>query len=256
MDLSAPATASCELAGSAKVLNGHSSAPLTRAACRLPRTTDWVRRTLVGDCHEVWLLMQPRPGQGVAGFSPPVTGHEWLPHDVAGARIKHERVRACPLGGPGSLVWVAESHWCLRDPVLACSLPSSEVRSREGEASRVFEGATCLARLPPGAVEHALWTAMPRWASRLALQLIDCTPRRLQSVTEAEAAAAGARAQGRSRRMSFLAAFEASHGPRSSADNPWMWRVRFRPIPLISPSRQIAGPERERPRRNSRRLES
>jgi hypothetical protein len=185
-----------------------------------------VELALAGRCRELWLLMQPRPGQQISGFAQG-QNHEWLPLDAAGAPRATERVRRCPIGAPGDAFWVAESHWRVIDSSFQKLVTTVDGCTRTGEDTRIYDGAACLSNLPAEAVARELWPSMPFWASRLVLRTLESTPRRLHSVTAGEACDAGFSAPSSSPRTRFIADFEAGHGPRSSADNPWMWRVRF-----------------------------
>jgi hypothetical protein len=100
-------------------------------------------------------------------------------------------------------------------------------RCRPNEVARIYEGAACLAQLPPESLDRALWSSMPMWATRLVLRTEASTPRRLHSITAEEARQAGHAGAPVCPRTKFLVDFEIAHGPRSSSDDPWMWRVRF-----------------------------
>lgn len=198
------------------------------ALFRLPRSAEWVRRALLDRCLEVWLLMQPRPSARVDAFAA-ASDHEWMPLDATGLPVPGERIRSCPLGAPGALAWVAESHWRLRDPAHPLCLDPRDGRCHPVEGVRIYEGAACLAQLPSKGLERALWSSMPLWATRLVLRTQESAPRRLHSITATEAMRAGFLGIGESARTRFLADFEAAHGPQSAGDDPWMWRVCFEP---------------------------
>jgi hypothetical protein len=226
MDLSDPPPWCTEVGSAAEGLRngGFSCGPF--AVHRLPRSADWVELALAGRCRELWLLMQPRPGQQISGFAQG-KNHEWLPLDAAGAPRVTERVRRCPIGAPGDAFWVAESHWRVIDSSFQTLVNAVDGCTRAGEDTRIYDGAACLSRVPAKAVTRELWSSMPIWASRLVLRTLESTPRRLHSITPEEAREAGFGGLGVSPRMRFLANFETAHGPRSAGDDPWMWRVRF-----------------------------
>ncbi|SDE04647.1 hypothetical protein [Aquimonas voraii] len=228
MDLADPNPASVELGSTADSVRGTVGRPGAVRVYRLPRAAEWVERVLAGRCREVWLLMQPRPSDRVEKF---VAGpdHQWLPLDALGRPLLGERVRRSPLGGPGDLAWVAESHWRTKAPMGTLRLEPRDGRWRPNEGARIYEGAACLARLPPQSLDRALWSSMPVWASRLVLRTEETTPRRLHSITAEEARQAGHAGAPVCPRTRFLVDFEIAHGPRSSSDDPWMWRVCFEP---------------------------
>jgi hypothetical protein len=96
------------------------------------------------------------------------------------------------------------------------------------------------------------WTPsihMPRWASRITLDVVSVRVERLHDITDAEAVAEGVRCwacngpvDGTSEndcdcfhtrsmaRDSFSSAWSAIYGARSWDSNPWVWRVEFRRV--------------------------
>jgi hypothetical protein len=72
---------------------------------------------------------------------------------------------------------------------------------------------------------------MPRWASRITLEITGVRVERLQGITsedaKAEGFAAGERA---SETDAFHNTWEEIYGPESWAANPWVWVVEFKRI--------------------------
>jgi hypothetical protein len=85
-------------------------------------------------------------------------------------------------------------------------------------------------------------TTMPRWASRLTLEVVSVRVERLQAITEADARAEGLESSvddgvtywgpvGKGHfdpRVAYRSLWESLHGPGSWAANPWVWVVGFR----------------------------
>jgi hypothetical protein len=78
---------------------------------------------------------------------------------------------------------------------------------------------------------------MPRWASRITLEVVSVRVERLQAITEADAKAEGVTrgdfdAAGGVGLGSYVQAYrslwESLHGPGSWFANPWVWVVEFR----------------------------
>lgn len=81
-------------------------------------------------------------------------------------------------------------------------------------------------------------TTMPRWASRLNIEIVEIRAQRVQEITEEDARAAGAPAiprldgsDPRFHRQSFAALWDATApAGQQWADNPWVWAVGFRRV--------------------------
>lgn len=84
---------------------------------------------------------------------------------------------------------------------------------------------------------------MPRWASRILLEIVSVRVERLQDITEADALSEGivpfaegfalpdgAHYHGVDPRVCFFSLWEAINGAGSVASNPWVWVVEFRRV--------------------------
>lgn len=86
---------------------------------------------------------------------------------------------------------------------------------------------------------------MPRWASRITLEITSARVERLQDISEADALAEGIVRQPdgghgladtthyhhTDPRQSYFSLWEAINGPDSWAANPWVWAIEFRRLP-------------------------
>lgn len=72
---------------------------------------------------------------------------------------------------------------------------------------------------------------MPRWASRILLEVVSVRVERLQAITKADAEAEGV-APWRDEKIAHVAMYrelwESINGPNSWAANPWVWRIEFK----------------------------
>lgn len=148
-----------------------------------------------------------------------------------------------PYGGRGDRLWVRETFsgpWCMEAQDGIAAAPPS----KWGESSEIWYWAD-------GEPTHGDWTRprpsihMPRWASRITLEVTGVRVERLQDISEADALAEGvtplpggdmwtaggvydgplhaARPQWAYRRL-----WEQINGPEGWAANPWVWCVAFR----------------------------
>jgi hypothetical protein len=143
-------------------------------------------------------------------------------------------INSCPYGQPGDLLWVREA-W---QPVWAeADEPAPEgLRSKEGwsigyAADQIvdwYDGESLTSRCKPS-------IHMPRWASRLTLEITDVRVQRLQEISEKDALAEGIEPRcwlGQSTPLppvaSFRGLWESVNGPESWAENPWTWALTFK----------------------------
>ncbi|NTX54830.1 hypothetical protein [Myxococcus sp. CA039A] len=137
-------------------------------------------------------------------------------------------------GEPGDRLWVRETWRPIGDAPLSECTSTKDIQY----AATADEAALAVHRWRPS-------IHMPRWAARLALEVVSVRPERLHDITEDDALREGIqRYQGPLRWVRFLDAVtgEASHntardafqalwtsinGAESWDANPWVWRVEF-----------------------------
>lgn len=132
-------------------------------------------------------------------------------------RIMGDYRRFCPYGVPGDRLWV-------REPFHICN------------GAQRWKDGTVLYRGEHGVtvggtyVDLAKWTPsihMPRWASRITLEITEIRVQRLQAIIPDDARAEGCDdeicAKG-----AFQELWESINGAGSWAENPWVWCVSFK----------------------------
>lgn len=150
--------------------------------------------------------------------------------------LQPDWVVTCPYGQPGDRLWVREAWACLDSHIRPGSRLAFRANTPDGERIRV----------------DAPWRPsihMPRWASRINLEITGVRVERLKSITEADALAEGIEPyRGPLRwlryldaitgepihntaRDAYLALWDAINGAGSAATNPWVWAVTFRRLP-------------------------
>ncbi len=143
----------------------------------------------------------------------------------------------CPHGKPGDRLWVKET-WQVRDDKSYYTKADCKLhRTEHPGCAQIWESAQ-----PPEA--FPAWLSpilMPRWASRLTLQVERVRVERLQEITEADAIAEGIRAlpgggygvnepfsAENTAREAFAVLWDSRNGKRAPwASNPWVWVVDF-----------------------------
>lgn len=75
---------------------------------------------------------------------------------------------------------------------------------------------------------------MPRWASRLTLEITDVRVERLNEISDEDAIAEGVQCAGvpasLTNRGAFAKLWESINGPGSWAANPWVWAITFKRV--------------------------
>lgn len=155
---------------------------------------------------------------------------------------------SCPFGAVGNRIWVREAfrvHSRATD-VATLVYKASERNSWTEQTHRV-PVAVCNKPATP-----EKWTPslhMPRWASRILLEITDVRVERLNAINEHDALAEGvAKLRGGfwkhyqpgwtqhqlSARGSFVTLWKSIYGDESWNSNPWVWVIKFKRIEVLT----------------------
>ncbi|MCU4119360.1 hypothetical protein [Variovorax sp. N23] len=217
------------------------SAPMVRAL--LAGTKTQTRRLVKGLNDRMWIEDTAAGGFAVCYDGDPCCGTGvW---DVK----EHAYPIVCPYGVPGDRLWVRENGW---------ERPERTPRQmREGAdtwAPYYFD-ADGLSRSE--SEDFKAWgfkrrpsIHMPRWASRILLEVTEVRVERLQDISEADSMAEGVdmsepitmpfspgmewctvTMKPRSAREAYAALWESINDPGAWDANPWVWAVSFRVLP-------------------------
>ena len=141
----------------------------------------------------------------------------------------------CPYGEPGDRLWVRETWW-------KGSEDEGEAPSRD-RGSPVEYRADTSVDAPGGwdaepRTNRPAWARwrpsihMPRWASRITLELTDVRVQRVRDITDEDARAEGVRATvggDLAHRAEFALLWDFINLNRASwASNPWVWALTFK----------------------------
>jgi hypothetical protein len=149
----------------------------------------------------------------------------------------------CPYGHPGDRLWVRES-WSPDPPDVDGWGYTAWAGCREGQIAGVPERfryprfCNYAADWLHGPIRWTPSIHMPRWASRITLEITSVRVERLQEISEADAQAEGwtrrpevstdPQVHKEAARDWFMDLWESINGPGSWDANPWVWVIEFR----------------------------
>lgn len=196
-----------------------------------------VRAILSGAKTQTRRLFRPQPEYRHGVLFPQGSSTGYSPSLLAGA---------CPYGLPGDRLWVRET-WGAWPHMMGGVQPETLRYRADGEYQN----------------ERGTWRwrpsiHMPRWASRITLEITDVRVERLQDISEADAVAEGVRrgdgkwhalgdgeavfldefgwfaperyTRHNAPRHAFREAWEIINGPGSWNANPWVWVIEFKKL--------------------------
>jgi len=139
----------------------------------------------------------------------------------SGFEDAHGNELVCPFGQPGDRIWVRETF--------ASGLSTKSTLAYRATHKRED--------LEDGFYDTIKWTPsihMPRWASRITLEITDVRVERLNSISDTDANAEGVSADRLSpARYVFGSLWQSIYGadnPQSWQANPWVWVIEFRRV--------------------------
>lgn len=178
-------------------------------------------------------------------FSKPVKG---AISSHSGGKLTEDQARNvigsmfCPYGAPGDRLWVRET-WGDCTPG-ADALSGTHYDTPWYRADADSHGLLGHDGVGPVYVEDIKWRPsihMPRWASRITLEITAVRVERLQDISAEDAMAEGVEIWRNAETFKGLAACSAHHyefedmwthinGPGSWDANPWVWVIEFRRV--------------------------
>lgn len=152
-----------------------------------------------------------------------------------GSGVPHDSYRlACPHGEVGDRLWVRESWW--------------HYKSAELEQAGFVGGTVTLLDSGPAhfhanekfdPARYAIWRKrpsihMPRWASRITIEITGVRVERLQAISNGDALAEGVaplQMDHGDARLRFEGLWDSLNGKRAPwSSNPWVWVLEFRKL--------------------------
>lgn len=153
----------------------------------------------------------------------------------------------CPYGQPGGRLWVRETWrtgWSYGGDYPTVQYRATEtahVGSKEYPVLDVLRGEFGIPDpAPHSIVPGGKWKPsihMPRWASRITLEITGVRVERLQDISDEDARAEGASSVSfpvtenqRSNIDRFRALWNLTHGAGAWGENPWVWVIEFKRV--------------------------
>ncbi|MEY7696592.1 hypothetical protein [Klebsiella quasipneumoniae] len=161
--------------------------------------------------------------------------YHWAESNATGNHVR-SKLFSCPFGAVGDRIWVREtfnSFW----------VTDEEIEEIQEDISKAADLCDYKADYPDSSQPAEGWTPsihMPRWASRILLEITDVRVERLNAISQADAIAEGAPPSHPSidcvsqeygfpdfSRSWFGQTWQHIYGEESWDANPWVWVIEF-----------------------------
>jgi len=139
---------------------------------------------------------------------------------------------ACPYGAIGDRLWVRETFRCV--PVGEYGISSVEYKADgkivEIENTREAADLWFEAYRPEEKWRPSIF--LPRWASRIALEIVNVSVERVQDISEKDAIAEGIKPEITNKVLAFNYLWDGINASRGFGwdVNPWVWVVEFKVV--------------------------
>lgn len=207
-------------------------------------SAEMVRAILAGTKSQTRRVIKPQPDEPVIRLLPRTTyaGNVLWSNVLGTGKYVELDNRKCPYGKPGDRLWVRET-WC---PVDDTKLDEHGEQWVDYKATpRYAESHPAGWDNEPDSLDALKWKSpmfMPRWASRITLEVVEVRVQRVQDISEEDAIAEGCRGgkqylgHGDFNEIPPSAEFrdlwDSINAKRgySFESNPWIWCISFRRV--------------------------
>jgi hypothetical protein len=200
-----------------------------------------VRALLAGTKTQTRRVVKPQPPERTERVEPCGTGRAWAFTYGDPLRSPAGCIDTvnCPYGDRGDRLWVREAFVLSADELRHDGRPNVIYRAHPFNSSSDRAGIDSLGSCREIPTPWRPSIHMPRWASRLTLELVSVRAERLQDLSEEDAIAEGiepATHLGPCRvmvpaRKGFRHLWEKINGARAPWDsNPWVWALTFKRV--------------------------
>jgi len=179
----------------------------------------------------------------VPTMAPRVAPRHLEPCSINGKQVLHvwagshadypsEKWFICPYGAPGDRLWVRET-WAYVGPGSGSDRPEYVEQTKNPEnhtLGNVWYKANEMHAFHASCSPYFRWSPsihMPRWASRLTMEVTGVRVERVQSISEGDAKVEGVKSA-----AEFCALWDEINGKRGYGwdANPWVWVVEFKRV--------------------------
>lgn len=198
---------------------------------------DMVMAILDGRKTQTRRVVKPQPPDWLQVYSVGVCGGKvsFVGHGRS-EQFADSSTAKCPYGVPGDRLWVRETwqHTVATDSDCCVAYKADmsaqhSIADQCGDGDFVKVGGDCVP-LHIGRWRPSIH--MPRWASRITLEITGVRVQRLQYISEADAVSEGCQCAGvpasLTNRGAFAKLWESINGEGTWAANPWVWAIEFR----------------------------
>ncbi|HFH0416744.1 TPA: hypothetical protein ACGHO4_004184 [Salmonella enterica subsp. diarizonae serovar 61:i:z] len=202
--------------------------------------SEMVRAILDGRKMQMRRIMKVQPGTPEFGLRRIIESSKanengmyfWSQDDACGIKARSKPF-SCPYGEVGDRIWVRETFRVhSRATDVATLVYRASVRNSWTEQTHRVPVAVCNKPATP-----EKWTPsihMPRWASRITLEITDVRVERLNSISDSDASKEGCciadMESGNCLRDVFTRIWTSIYGDDSWQANPWVWVIEFKRV--------------------------
>jgi hypothetical protein len=204
-----------------------------------------VRAILAGEKTQTRRALKPQPQLAIEDSNPKRNSYEWKLGMFALDRYPSDSaiLNYCPYGKAGDRLWVKENYRFIEHGQFGA------IRYEADGAIMPMPTAPCWGDDP-----HAWWSNgfdkhgdklrpcifLPKWASRIHLEITEVRVERLQDITESDARAEGVRTRFDATSPDDYASLwdsinaDKDGGIYAWHENPWVWVLSFKPVERVS----------------------
>jgi hypothetical protein len=212
--------------------------------------TEMVKAVLSGRKTQTRRVIKPQPNNGWDFEAPPVLGNIVSKHPKQGkfgvflrrgigTSFPEADVIVSPYGKVGDHLWVRETFYI--DNIYYIDVPLSGKSAPEDDSIYYRSDGECCDQISEcccsevGKVKWRPSIFMPRWASRITLEIVDIRVERVQNITLEDMLAEGLKAEtylGAALRSDWIKLWDSINDKRGFGwgVNPWVWVVEFKMI--------------------------